>query len=59
MNEREIIKLILETVRYHLVYDGDLNTWIVDDDFMLALDEQEHNLLEDLCAGQTFSEVFS
>ena len=49
MNEREIIQLILETVRDHLVYDRDLDMWIVDDDFMLALNEQEYNLLYDLC----------
>ena len=48
MNEREIIQLILETVRDHLVYDRDLDMWIVDDDFMLALNEQEYNLLYDL-----------
>ena len=51
MNEREIIQLILETVRDHLVYDRDLDMWIVDDDFMLALNEQEYNLLNDLCFG--------
>lgn len=58
-NERKIIQLILETVRDYLVYDGDLDMWIVDDDFMLALNEQEYNLLNDLCSGSIASEETS
>ncbi len=49
MNERKIIKLILETVRDHLVYDGNLDMWIIDDDFMLALNVKEYNILDDIC----------
>ena len=49
MNEREIIQLILETVRGHLVYDGNLDMWIIDNDFMLALNVKEYNLLDDIC----------
>ena len=59
MNEREIIQLILETVRDHLVYDRDLDMWIVDDDFMLALNDQEYNLLNDLCFCRIISKETS
>jgi len=55
MNEREIIQLILETVNDHLVYNGELDMWIADDDFMLALNEQEYNLLTGLCTGSPVS----
>ena len=59
MNEREIIQLILETVRDHLVYASDLDMWIVDDDFMLALNEQEYNLLYDLSFCRIISKEMS
>ena len=59
MNERETIELILETMKDHLIYAEDLNMWIVDDDFMLALSEQEYNFLEDLCAGSLASKEAS
>ena len=59
MNEREIIQLILETVRDHLVYASDLDMWIVDDDFMLALNEEEYNLLYDLSFCRIISKEMS
>ena len=59
LNERELIQLVLETVRDHLVYDGDLDMWIVDDDFMLALNKPEYNLFIDLCTGSPASKQAS
>ena len=54
-NEKELIELILETVKDHLIYADDLNMWIVDDDFMLALSEQEYTLLKDSLAASKLS----
>lgn len=54
-NERELTELILETVNGHLIYADDLNMWIVDDDFMLALSEQEYTLLQDSLTASRLS----